>query len=274
MKEEIVHFLPEEDSPFMIEMAGISWCDGAYRIERVRSSILIMEAVLQGQGTVNVDGCTYRPAAGDVYLLPRGSDHHYFADRADPWVKIWFNVRGNLVDHLMQAYRIQNLHHVPGLDMEAAFRAFLEAAKDPEAPQDAIFRRTAILFHQIVQTIAAHAGHAPVVRNPLALAMRDHLNRNLEQRVRIGDLGRLICKSPSQAIRIFKSEFGTTPVDYLLARRMETAKQLLANTGLQVNEIAWRLGFADEHYFSAVFRSRTGMAPGRYRAAAAGGGSA
>jgi YesN/AraC family two-component response regulator len=43
------------------------------------------------------------------------------------------------------------------------------------------------------------------------------------------------------------------------------AKSLLQNTSLSAKEIAFRLGFSDEHYFSNFFKKRTGMRPVEYK---------
>ena len=101
----------------------------------------------------------------------------------------------------------------------------------------------------------------------LALPVLAHrvLARGLYERTDAAETAGQIYRSPSQAIRIFKREYGMTPIDYLLGQRVETAKLLLRNTNLQVKEIAYRLCFADEHYFSNYFRKRVGVTPGEYR---------
>uniref|UniRef100_UPI003FF13C24 helix-turn-helix domain-containing protein n=1 Tax=Eisenbergiella tayi TaxID=1432052 RepID=UPI003FF13C24 len=50
-----------------------------------------------------------------------------------------------------------------------------------------------------------------------------------------------------------------------MSRKVDTACLLLRNTGLTVKEIAYRLQFSDEHYFSNLFRQRTGSPPGKYK---------
>ena len=61
------------------------------------------------------------------------------------------------------------------------------------------------------------------------------------------------------------ARFGVTPYRYLLSRRLETARLLLRGTALPVREIAFRLCFSDEHYFSSLFRRKTGQTPSAYR---------
>ena len=46
--------------------------------------------------------------------------------------------------------------------------------------------------------------------------------------------------------------------------RMEKAKELLENTTMKNYEIAEKVGFSDESYFSKVFKKMTGMTPMNY----------
>ena len=66
---------------------------------------------------------------------------------------------------------------------------------------------------------------------------------------------------------------GRSPLALAHARLMSEAEQLLNGTGLQVAEVADRLGFRDPAYFSRFFQRHAGMPPGRYRATLAAAGS-
>jgi AraC-like DNA-binding protein len=60
--------------------------------------------------------------------------------------------------------------------------------------------------------------------------------------------------------RAFRSA-GQTPMRYLMSLRLNRAAQMLAEEGLQIEEIACRCGFADAPHFSKAFRKRFGMTP-------------
>ena len=58
-----------------------------------------------------------------------------------------------------------------------------------------------------------------------------------------------------------------TPYAYLLEKKLELAGQLLRDTNLSVREIAEKLSFADEYYFSNVFKKKMGVTPSLWRTA-------
>lgn len=58
---------------------------------------------------------------------------------------------------------------------------------------------------------------------------------------------------------------GMTPNDYIRSRRMALAADLLRESQLNISEIAYKVGFADQYYFSKSFKSYYGITPTNYR---------
>ena len=68
--------------------------------------------------------------------------------------------------------------------------------------------------------------------------------------------------------RIFETQFGVSPLQYLQTRRLLTAKQLLADTQLPVTQIALMSGFASVRRFNAAFAAHYKLNPTQLRRAA------
>ena len=64
---------------------------------------------------------------------------------------------------------------------------------------------------------------------------------------------------------IFKKEMGENLSSYLNRLRVERAAAFLTETGKSLNEIAQLCGFEDQSWFSKIFKTFTGMSPGKYR---------
>jgi AraC-like DNA-binding protein len=67
-------------------------------------------------------------------------------------------------------------------------------------------------------------------------------------------------------IRAFRDAYGQTPHDYLSARRIERARELLRGANLTVTEICFVVGFSSLGSFSARFKAQVGHSPSEYRA--------
>ncbi|WP_418452464.1 helix-turn-helix domain-containing protein [Anaerotruncus massiliensis (ex Liu et al. 2021)] len=77
---------------------------------------------------------------------------------------------------------------------------------------------------------------------------------------------RTACTSPPQHLsRLFRHETGVTFVDYLSRVRIRRAVELLADGELKMYEIAERVGYSSQHYFSSAFKKVLGVSPMEYR---------
>ena len=266
MRENIIN-LPSMDSeqPFYIPMVGISYCDGSYKISRKCSFTCCIEYILKGRGTLEINGKTFYPSQGDIYILPLLSEHVYYADPDDPWEKIWIDARGVLPNELLRIYNIESTYLIRGLNLYSQFKEIYNIAGDKKLDPVYINQQAALIFHNIVQKIAAYVHKEHTVISDEAKAIKTYLDHNIENNVSIKELSQLINRSPSQTIRIFKKSFQCTPYDYALNLKVEAAKLFLKNTSLRIKEIAFRLNFSDEHYFSNIFRDKTGMSPKNFR---------
>lgn len=68
----------------------------------------------------------------------------------------------------------------------------------------------------------------------------------------------------------FKREYGVSPINYVISRRIEESKHLLAETDFSLTAVAQMLGFSSLSYFSQVFRRAQGVTPMEFRRAAPG----
>ena len=64
---------------------------------------------------------------------------------------------------------------------------------------------------------------------------------------------------------VFKREYGLTISDYINQYRVERAKALMDETNLKIYEIAFQVGFNDQHYFSKTFKKFAECSPSEYR---------
>ena len=66
-------------------------------------------------------------------------------------------------------------------------------------------------------------------------------------------------------IHSFTEDYGISPINYLIARRVEESKTLLKTTDLNIAKIASFTGFSSQSYFSQCFRRLSGFTPNEYR---------
>lgn len=93
----------------------------------------------------------------------------------------------------------------------------------------------------------------------------DRLHTDLAASPPLDELALLVGLSQFHFCRAFKKSMGLSPIQYLIAQRMERAARLLAATQLPIAEIAQSVGYEDPAYFTRLFRQKTGMTPSAVR---------
>jgi len=71
--------------------------------------------------------------------------------------------------------------------------------------------------------------------------------------------------TPTYLGRLFRQELNVTFLDYIHKVRIEKACTLLDDAQLKIYEVALKVGYSDEKYFSRIFKQYTGMTPSQYR---------
>ena len=74
-----------------------------------------------------------------------------------------------------------------------------------------------------------------------------------------------LCISRVQLYKRMISLTGTTPSEYLRAKRIKQAEHLIHDGELTISEIAYMVGFNNPRYFTKYFQDAYGMTPSQYR---------
>ena len=92
----------------------------------------------------------------------------------------------------------------------------------------------------------------------------DFLRENLSRQVGSADLEQVTGLDRFALARQFRQLLGTSPHRYLVMRRLERAKSLIAS-GESIAEAAFASGFADQAHMTTCFRRIAGNTPARIR---------
>jgi len=93
----------------------------------------------------------------------------------------------------------------------------------------------------------------------------DYIEAHLDGDLSLEAMAAEIELSPFYLSRVFKAELGQSPHQYVLARRVELAKELLRNSDQAIADVALAAGFSSQSHLSNWFLRTVGVSPAMYR---------
>jgi AraC family transcriptional regulator len=105
----------------------------------------------------------------------------------------------------------------------------------------------------------------PVVSHQRMRQLLEFIEANLDQPLTLDAMAAHVGISPLYLARAFKAAIGQSPHQYVLARRIERAKELLRNTEMPIIDVALSVGFSSQSHLSHWMIRQTGITPAVYR---------
>ena len=103
--------------------------------------------------------------------------------------------------------------------------------------------------------------------NRQSAAIRHYIDRHYKEHLTLDLLAEEANVNKYYLAHAFKREYGISPINYMIACRIEESKRLLAETDLSMSQISGILGFSSASYFSQCFRRAESVSPIEYRRA-------
>ena len=114
---------------------------------------------------------------------------------------------------------------------------------------------------KMVPAPPAHGGLSPGAMR----RVREFVDTHLSSSIDLATLASIAGTSIHHFARGFKQSANVTPHHYLVQKRVERARELLARTELSLSEIAYAVGFSDQSHLTRHFRQTLGVTPRQFR---------
>jgi len=96
-------------------------------------------------------------------------------------------------------------------------------------------------------------------------AVTDYMMRNIQKSLSLCDICLELGFSESSLKRLVQQTCGQSPLAYFTELKIAQAEWLILHSSMNMTQIAQQLGFSSVHYFSRVFRQKTGMTPSEFK---------
>lgn len=157
-------------------------------------------------------------------FLPKGSNHCYYPDKDDLWIKEWIVIDGKLAEYMMQLYMPEDTYCLYDCDMEYFFEGLKNLLASCGDNHVAFINRATVMFCEAMIGLSRYYGEKT---NPIALQVKNILDNNLENNIKLVDISASLHYSVNHIIKVFKIAYGMSPYRYYLERKLYLAQLYL-----------------------------------------------
>ena len=276
--KDIMKFI---DFPFKIEKTFLK---KDYHVHSHDFSELVI--VTSGSAKHIIDEEVFDISAGDVYVLKEGTAHGIKeVESLEIWNIMYYSEMINEVNYdIKKLPGFQALFFIEPLYRKThSFKSRLSLSYEKLAyVKDALNQmlteystgidgyQTAIWAYFMTLVVFLSREYSKI-DTPLAgqlfkLAQSvSYIEKNYTKPISVKELSEMAFLSERHYNRVFKLNYGTTPINYIIELRIRHACALLSRSTMPVIRIALESGFNDSNYFSRLFKMKMGLTPAEFR---------
>lgn len=251
--------------------------------------------VVEGLERYTVNGTRFAIGQGQYLLANASYEGHVVVDSATPVQGLCIDLTAEVMDAVAlwtvqpEAHDVvetgsfftgpeflENSYHAQNTELGRVIGPFAQrvayAPHDPHLIDPSFYFTLAELVVKdhlpLIPRLRASPGVRSGTRNDIFRRVeraRQKMHDQPERSLSIAELAAEARMSEYHFFRAFRSIHGTTPHQYLLARRLRNAQEMLATGANSVSDAALLCGFADVHTFSKAFKKRFGYPPSNER---------
>lgn len=221
----------------------------------------------RGSGTLIVSGKVHQINPNMRFFLPSDCPHEYYSN-GDIWDTHWICFSGFAANEMLELFkldrpRVFSLYETKNL--ERLIRGMHEAINFDRFY--GTYRASGLLYPfmiEINRLINLQKNSRGAI-NPTLVHAVDYINIHFCRSITLEELSSELGVSKQYICRLFKDNMGVSPVEYIMKRRIHTAKELLVSTDRKIEDIAYELGFCSSSYFEKIFKRHEGISPAKFR---------
>ena len=273
--------------------------DQRWNWKRVNSPFTRLYCVTGGNASLVIGEEKYELLPGYMYLIPCFLFHDY--NCAD-WMEHYFIHFTAKLNSGMDIFNIQKYDCMIKAQSShlALFKRLLELNPDKQLenlnplaqsdrrenadniPLAALIKQQSAAGEQMARVIESHGILHQLMASFLKTAHRgkevgrlvaitrfeevlSFLDENIAESISLEEMASVAHLNPTYFSNLFDKLMGERPTAYLNRKRIEKAQLMLVSTDKNLREISYEVGFADENYFSRIFKKHIGVPPARYR---------
>lgn len=226
--------------------------------------------VLHGNGHFLVENEKFPITENDLVIVNPNVSHTETGGNGDSLEYIVLGINGLVFkDKIMDTaynYSMYNFHNCKD-DFLFYLKMLIKEMDEKEEGFETICQN---LLESLVLNLIRHTHNRIAIAPSKKITkecrfVEQYIDEHFTENITLQKLSELTYLNKYYLVHSFKEYNGTSPINYLITRRINEAKHLLETTNHSVAKIASAVGFSSQSYFSQVFKRETDMTPNEWR---------
>lgn len=223
---------------------------------------------LEGEGKISTNDEEFILPRGKVLFIPCSHSISLEIYKSSSWHFDFFIINGNSIDAYYELYHENNyaictpnpVSGFPHTSDKLLHHVFHSSSEN----ELLISKLITDLLTELIVSKNAELGNVSTFPRYL-LQIKTQFDEHFDEHFSLDELAETYHISKYKIIRDFTTYLHTSPINYLISKRMNAAQQLLRETEYPVYEVASRVGIDNINHFTNLFKRTTNLTPINYR---------
>jgi len=237
--------------------------------------------ILSGKGEYYIDGVTYFVESGDVIVLNPGVYHKgLVSDFGNPALEYFVGFTDihfrNMKHNCIELKNGGPILRTSGELRRKIFQTCTLMSEEQEylhagryfMLKTYLIQLLLYMVREQIEPVREQQGYSfeSFGKKYVVEQIVGYLEEHYSEKISLDRIAENMYLSPFYISKIFKSETGDTPINYLIHVRLEKAREMLeSGENNSIQGVAAKVGYDDAYHFSKLFKKRYGVSPSQMR---------
>lgn len=253
-------FVPTDIYPVQY---GEEQCEKSHSFGPCIRSNYLLHYVYNGSGIFQTENKTYHLHEGQMFLISPNQLTYYKADDTNPWLYRWIEFNGSMSQAILKSVGLdENMPIYTDEEYNSVGNALCDIISSGEMCFELLMQKFWNLIFKIT-----NGEQINTISNAEEYIQKAEtfIKTNVHKKISVSDVAKYIGIDRSYLTRLFNEYKKTSPQNYIISLKMNTAALYLKNTNVSVNETAQSVGYYDTHIFNRTFKKQFGVSPTIWR---------
>ena len=259
-----------KDTLFYIQEIGRLKSLKSHTSKREALDSFLFIIVISGSGTFTYKGKKYALKSGDHLFIDCKKPYSHESTDSDPWELMWVHFNGILMDQYYLYFSNKTtsvaFHPEDPLECSKILENLMVLANKKSTDSELLASH--LLNSLVTSVLTDSTDHTRKDTNTTGdkiQQIKNFLDENFQKKIPLDMIADEFFISKYHMSREFKKAYGITIANYIIAKRITYAKELLRFSDMQIEKIGRICGIEDNSYFNKIFRKFEGMTASDYR---------